>query len=186
MTLRTSAVAVCCCNNFGEIVGALAQLVEEPGILDGDNRLRSEIPDQIDLFVGECLDVLSVDGDGANQLIVLEHRNAQQGAGATGIDKPNEGRRTFGIGRLRPKVGDMDKLPGAGDTPEGRLRLRVNEGFTAPLFDMRCWSMRCHGPESSVFAKPHDAELRLADTRGVLQHGLEHRVQLAWRARDHA
>ena len=41
MTLSTSAVAVCCCKRF-------AQLVEQPRVLDGDDRLRGEGRDQLD------------------------------------------------------------------------------------------------------------------------------------------
>ena len=36
MTLSTSAVAVCCCRRF-------AQLVEQPSILDGDDGLLGEV-----------------------------------------------------------------------------------------------------------------------------------------------
>ena len=53
MTFSTSAVAVCCCRDFAEIVGALAQLVEQPRVLDGDDRLGGEVLHQLDLFVRE-------------------------------------------------------------------------------------------------------------------------------------
>ena len=50
MTRNTSDVAVCCSNDFGEVggalaevVGALAQFVEQPRILDGDDGLGGEI-----------------------------------------------------------------------------------------------------------------------------------------------
>ena len=43
MTLSTSAVAVCCCRDF-------AQLVEQPSVLDGDDGLSGEIRDQLDLL----------------------------------------------------------------------------------------------------------------------------------------
>ncbi len=46
MTLSTSAVAVCCCSD-------LAQLVEQPRVLDGDDGLRGEVLHQLDLLVGE-------------------------------------------------------------------------------------------------------------------------------------
>ena len=38
---------------FAEIVGALAQLVEQPGVLDGDDGLGGEVLHQLDLLVGE-------------------------------------------------------------------------------------------------------------------------------------
>ena len=46
MTLSTSAVAVCCCSRF-------AQLVEQPRVLDGDDGLSGEVLHQLDLLVGE-------------------------------------------------------------------------------------------------------------------------------------
>ena len=68
MTLSTSEVAVCCSSD-SEIVGALAQLVEQPRVLDGDDGLRGEVLHQLDLLVGERPDFLAVDGDGADQLV---------------------------------------------------------------------------------------------------------------------
>ena len=42
MTLSTSEVAVCC-SAIRQIVGALAQLVEQPRVLDGDDGLGGEV-----------------------------------------------------------------------------------------------------------------------------------------------
>ena len=53
MTFSTSLVAVCCSSNFAQIVGALAQFVEQPRILDGDDGLRGEVRHKLDLLVGE-------------------------------------------------------------------------------------------------------------------------------------
>ena len=38
---------------LAEIVGALAQLVEQPRVLDGDDGLGGEVLHQLDLLVGE-------------------------------------------------------------------------------------------------------------------------------------
>ena len=62
MTLSTSAVAVCCCSDF-------AQLVEQPRVLDGDDGLGGEVRDQLDLLVGERADLLAVDDNRADQLV---------------------------------------------------------------------------------------------------------------------
>ena len=67
MTLSTSAVAVCCCKRF-------AQLVEQARVLDGDDGLGGEVLDQLDLLVGERPHLLAINGDGADQLVLLEHR----------------------------------------------------------------------------------------------------------------
>ena len=74
MTLSTSAVAVCCCKQIS------AQLVEQPRVLDGDHGLGGEILHQLDLLVGERPHLLAVDDDGADQLIVLEHRHDEMGS----------------------------------------------------------------------------------------------------------
>ena len=48
MTLSTSAVAVCCCSDSRQIVGARLHFVEQPRILDGDDRLIGEGAQQFD------------------------------------------------------------------------------------------------------------------------------------------
>ena len=169
---------------LAQIIRALAQLVEKPCILDGDDCLRGEVRNQLNLLVGERPHFLAVDGDRSNQLALFEHRNAEKGAGAASVHKTNEGWRTFEVGLLRPEVGDVNDLPRASDTPKRELRARVNDGFTAPLLHMRCRSIHRDGPKPPALAKPHDPELCLADARGVLQHGLEHRLQLARRTAD--
>ena len=56
MTLSTSAVAVCCCKDF-------AQLVEQACVLYGDDGLIRKVLDQLDLFVGERPHLLTKNGD---------------------------------------------------------------------------------------------------------------------------
>ena len=48
---------------LAQIVGALAQLVEQPGVLNGDDGLGCKVREQIDLLVAEGADLLAVDGD---------------------------------------------------------------------------------------------------------------------------
>ena len=49
MTRRTSAVAVCCSSASLRLAVALLQLLEQPGVLDGDDRLVGERLQQRDL-----------------------------------------------------------------------------------------------------------------------------------------
>jgi hypothetical protein len=67
---------------FTQIVGALAQLVEQPDILDGDHGLGGEIREKLDLLVGERAYLLAVDDNGADQRPLLEHRYADGRASA--------------------------------------------------------------------------------------------------------
>src|SRR5262249_61141168 len=49
-----------------------SQLVEQSGILDGDDGLRGEILDQIDLLIVEGSDLLAIDSDRTNQVVFLK------------------------------------------------------------------------------------------------------------------
>ena len=71
MTCSTSEVAGLLLQGFAQIVRALTQLVEQAGVLDGDDGLRGEILDQLDLLVGERPHLLAVDTNGADQLVSL-------------------------------------------------------------------------------------------------------------------
>ena len=75
MTCNTSVVAVWRSSDFSEIIGALTQFVEQPRILDGDDGLSGEVPDQFDLLVGEGTDFLAGQGKGPDQLVVFQHRD---------------------------------------------------------------------------------------------------------------
>ena len=112
MTLSTSAVAVCCCRRF-------AKLVEEPRILDGDDGLRGEVLDQLDLLVGERAYLLPVDENGADHLVILQHRHHEKGPSA-GCFKDGDGTRSAReIPLIRQNVGDMDHLPRRDETRKG-------------------------------------------------------------------
>src|SRR5262245_29332696 len=52
----------------------LAQLVEQPCVLDGDDGLRSEALDQFDLLIAKRTDLLARNGHSADKFIVLQHR----------------------------------------------------------------------------------------------------------------
>ena len=103
MTLRTSAVAVCCCSRF-------AQFVEQARVLDGDDGLRGEILQQFDLLIGERAHLLAVNSDRADQLVVLEHRYDKKSPKSAETDGGNEKRFPLDVGRFLFDVGDMNSL----------------------------------------------------------------------------
>ena len=69
MTLSTSAVAVCCCREFAR------NFAEETRVFDGDDGLRGEIFDQLNLSVSERPHFLAVNGNRTDQLALLQHRD---------------------------------------------------------------------------------------------------------------
>src|SRR5262249_61779375 len=56
---------------LAEIARALAQFIEEAGILDGDYGLGGEIREQLDLPLGARPHFLAVDDDRADQVVIL-------------------------------------------------------------------------------------------------------------------
>ena len=72
MTLSTSAVAVCCCNDF-------AQLIEQARVLNGDDGLVGEIFDQINLLFSEWPHLLAIQGNRADEFVLLEHWHYDKG-----------------------------------------------------------------------------------------------------------
>ena len=64
-------------NGAAKFVGALAQFVQQPSVLDCNDGLVGEILNQLDLLVGEGANFLAVKRERTNQLVLLEHWNAQ-------------------------------------------------------------------------------------------------------------
>ena len=63
-------------SDCAQIVGALAQLVQQPGIFDGDHGLGGEALHQCDLLFGERTHLLAEDGGCMpTDLVFLQHRD---------------------------------------------------------------------------------------------------------------
>ena len=75
---------------LAQVIGTLAQLVEQPRILDGDDSLVGEVLHQRDLLIGERPHLGAVDDEGADQLVLLEHRHCQM--------RPTAANRAAGVG----------------------------------------------------------------------------------------
>ena len=67
MMRSTSAVAVCCSSDS-------RSSFSKPSVLDGDDGLGSKVSYQLNLLVGKRANLLTINHDGADQFIVLEHR----------------------------------------------------------------------------------------------------------------
>ena len=109
---------------LGEVAGALAQLVEQPGILDGDDGLLGEIGHQLDLLVGERPDLLAVDRDRSDELTLLDHRHRNMRSRAGKL-----GRR--GLDPFCCLVEGMDDLFRPDEAIEGLFRAPAHRGYAA-------------------------------------------------------
>jgi hypothetical protein len=86
---------------FAEVIGTLPQFLEQPCVLDSDDRLVGEILDQLDLLVGERPDFLAVNDNRADQLVFLEHRHEQHGPYAGEVDQGEDARVALDVAALR-------------------------------------------------------------------------------------
>jgi len=84
--------------------------------------LTCEVRDQRDLLVGERSNLPAIDGDCADQLILLEHRYGQQCPNAGELDCRAGQWIAIEIGRIGVQVGNVDRLPGLGDSTQAGHR----------------------------------------------------------------
>src|SRR3974390_3736670 len=64
------------------LLEGFAQLVEQPRVLDGNDGLRGKIANQLNLLVDKRAYFLTIDGNGPDDLVRLEHRYRHDGANA--------------------------------------------------------------------------------------------------------
>ena len=113
---------------FTEIIGALPQFVEQPRVLDGDDRLGGEIADKIDLLVGKRVNILMVDGDRADQFIVAEHGDGERGTRAGHLCQ-----HRFGVAFIGGKIVDVDDFLCRDEGADDRIHRHRPGPRAAPL-----------------------------------------------------
>ena len=111
----------------------MPQFVEQPRILDGDHGLGGEAFYQLDLLVAEGPDLLTIDDDGAHQLIVHQHRNAEHRPNAHEFDSRNRQRVALNVRVLGGEIGDMNHLLHSYDTADNGFGSRLHEQFATRL-----------------------------------------------------
>ena len=156
------------------------QFLEQPRVLDGDDGLPSEVRDQLNLLVGERPHLLADHRERANQFIVLEQRNRENGPIAGGHASDHE---WMVLGRQRPDIGDLDHFLGDCEAPQWRVRWWSQQRIAGARLDVGGGVVVCgnHAKGISV-AQVEISEDGLTDARRIRQHGLEHGLQFAWRA----
>ena len=143
-----------------------------------------EIAHQLDLLVGERPDFLAMDGDCADQPVVLEHRDGEQRSNAAEVDSGDRMGHAATYDGIVSDVVDVDR--------PAWFRRRVQRIAGGRTIRSRCVlaqtrAARC-ASRSNAKASPSyryiDAELGLANSRRVLQYCVEYRLQFARRAAD--
>src|SRR5262249_37379265 len=136
-----------------QIIRALAELAEQPGVFDSNDGLVGETLDQLDLLVREWTDLMSVDGDGPDEVSLLEHRHAKQSSCARAFNDQHS-RMPIKVGLFRPDVTNVHYLFSLSYPAEGDARIIENKGFPPQQFDKsgRC-TVRRNGAKGGPFAK---------------------------------
>ena len=126
MIFSTSAVAVCCSNASVRSFGALTQFVEQPRVLDGDDGLRGEVRDQLDLLVGERTHFLAGQDECTNHFALVQQRNAQERPYAAKCDcRDGHWIMLSCVDLLCRYVPDMNHRFVSHHTADRRLRIRA-------------------------------------------------------------
>src|SRR3984893_16639873 len=155
----------------GLLLQRFAQLVKQSGIFDGDDCLGREALDQLDLLVVKGPNFLAVDGEDANQLVLLNHRDIEKAAEASEIGGGQEDGFARDVGRLSGDIDDMNGLPRFNDTPEGSSRTRSSWSALPELRKCCRHSEHCSRACRAVLEAKENSKAGLADTHRVRQHG---------------
>src|SRR5215472_1220746 len=170
----------------GLLLQRLAQLVEQAGTLDGDDGLLGEIANQLDLIVGERLRLLAVDKDGADKLVVLEHRHGNESSRAGDRRELGRGEARWHVEEpgLREGICDVNGLLRPGKAAERAVWRWLPRPDVKFFGDRGRDAVHCNDAERGCVVQVQYAELGLADAHRVRQDRLKYWLQLARRVRD--
>ena len=109
------------------------QLIEQAGILDGDDGLLSEIADKFNLLIGERAYLLAEDSNCTDQLRLLEHWDRQQSSITTESNGGDKQKIALDVSLLPRNVGDLHYLPCLEHTAKARARVGTDWSALAIL-----------------------------------------------------
>jgi hypothetical protein len=110
-----------------QLAAFVLDFVEQPDVLDGDDGLPCETRHKFDLLVGERTDFLAVNANDADQLIVLEHRDAENGAITADRDGSDHKWIALDVSLRSRNVGDLGDLLRVCRTPKAGIRARMDD-----------------------------------------------------------
>src|SRR3974390_1339796 len=165
-------------------MGALAQFVQQPRVLDGDDSLRSEVLDEIDLFGGKRPYFLSVDRDDPHQLVLLDHRHRNNRAIAAEICSCDH---EWIAPAVDFAVGAVEHLshPFRGcDLAKRGLGIWLDQPVLAGLDECRRSVVERRSTKRISIAQIERTKLGSAYACRIRQYGVKYRFKLRWRAAD--
>src|SRR5262245_25642553 len=171
----------------GLLLQRFTQLVQQARVLDGDDGLSGETLHQLDLLLGERADLCPVDREHADDLIMLEHRDRGQCPYPCDIDRAHSQWMVGQIALIEFQVGNLDRLPLSDNA--SHWNAYVVEADHRSALPLLLVGFRQRAVERSVaidisVSQPKRPIARLGQPRRIRQHGLEHRLEIAWRSAD--
>src|SRR5262245_7293187 len=171
----------------GLLLKRFAQLIEQAGVLDGDDGLARKIGDQLDLIIGDGPHFLAVDDNRADELVLLEHRDGEKSPATSEFGDGNEWAIALDVSLLRRNVGNVYYLLFPRHAAKGRFWVRMNNWLAPSLFGVgERHAVQRDSSEYLSFAERQSAELGSADVHRAFQHGPKHGLQLTRRRTNDA
>ena len=126
----------------------------------------AKLLNQLDLLVGERTDLLAIDGDGADELILLEHGHENQCVDAGDIDCGNSQWMAVEIRLIFSQVSYLKRLSGLSNA--AHRGCATHRGASPQLHVFRRQrTVECSVAEAISFSEPHSAVAGLAEPRRV-------------------
>src|SRR5262249_59230662 len=104
--------------------------------------------DQFHLLVGERSNLLAKEVEGADQLALLQQRDAENGSDTSGFDACYLRRAAVLVGGFRLRIEDLNRLPRCGHAREPRPGTGPEHRIAPPILDKgrRACDMRSTWP----------------------------------------
>ena len=137
------------------------------------------------MFIGEWPYLLSVDGDGAKEYVVLKHRHDKKRTSAGKFNHGDGSRYTVSICLFRLEIQYLHHLFRAFHATKARARARTNYRIASPHLSERGRDVvHCDIAKNATIIPMHDAKVCAAHLHRIRQHSVEHRPQIAGRTTD--
>ena len=149
-------------------------------VLDRDRALRGERVHEVDRAVVERGDRLAPQHDHAEHAILGQHRHAEHRAEAAELERP-----PHRVARVALGVADLDRAPLGAHAPDDPARPRLQRhARDVVAVGLRRAERDLHAVDVAV-EDVDQPGVGAAQPHGLLQHRLEHRVELERRAAEH-
>jgi hypothetical protein len=144
----------------------------------------AKVSRHLDLDFAERPNLLSINGDGADESILLEHRHREKRARSRNFHRRDTRGFALRVGRLSFDIGDVNRLLCLKQPSERVLRVR-SWRFSAKILDKGRGGIAHRFDAKDLTVKAvHDPEFRLADLGRLFQYDVEHRRKIAGRPVD--